>query len=244
MTTTPRKRAAREAADLLTGPLRQRLPRGTGTLPRAEVEREQRKRLVRAMAQSVATKGYADTAVADVLREAGISRATFYELFVDKEACFLHGFRKLSEAHLHQLEQAMSADPRAPLPERLHSGLAAWVERMNLDRTLARAFVAEAAAATPASRAAFAQASAGLCARLQSWFDEVRRQHAEVPKASPQTFTLLMHALTGFVVERVREDRPLADDDTRAILRLVLSALGLPGWAGAVDNASTPPTAR
>lgn len=40
------------------------------------------------MADAVAEKGYAKTVVADVLARAGVSRATFYELFRDKDDCF------------------------------------------------------------------------------------------------------------------------------------------------------------
>ena len=52
------------------------------------MERSQRERLLAAMADAVAEKGYANTAVADVLTRAGVSRATFYAQFRDKEECF------------------------------------------------------------------------------------------------------------------------------------------------------------
>lgn len=44
------------------------------------------------MAQTVSAQGYAATSVADVLREAGVSRRTFYERFADKEDCFLAAY--------------------------------------------------------------------------------------------------------------------------------------------------------
>ena len=52
----------------------------------------QRGRMLGAMADAVATKGYAGTTVADVVAGAGVSRKTFYEHFSDKEECFLAGF--------------------------------------------------------------------------------------------------------------------------------------------------------
>jgi AcrR family transcriptional regulator len=40
------------------------------------------------MAESCAAKGYNATTIADIVEPAGVSRATFYELFKDKEDCF------------------------------------------------------------------------------------------------------------------------------------------------------------
>lgn len=60
--------------------------------PRAFVPSSQRERLVDGIARTVARGGYAATPVADVLREAGVSRRTFYEQFADKEDCFLAAY--------------------------------------------------------------------------------------------------------------------------------------------------------
>ena len=61
-----------------------RLPRGRHSLSREEVARSQRDRLVRAMADVMAEKGYARTSVADIVRGAGVSRESFYERFGSK----------------------------------------------------------------------------------------------------------------------------------------------------------------
>src|SRR4051794_9976816 len=72
-------------ADELRG---RRLPPGRGTAA-AEVERNQRERLYGATVAVVASKGYAETAVADLLEVSGVSRTTFYRYFDDKCDCFL-----------------------------------------------------------------------------------------------------------------------------------------------------------
>lgn len=64
------------------------LPRGRHGLSADEVARSQRDRLVAAMVLAASERGYAATTVADVLRRARVSRATFYERFRDKEDCF------------------------------------------------------------------------------------------------------------------------------------------------------------
>jgi AcrR family transcriptional regulator len=53
--------------------------------------------LVEGMTQAAARYGYKDASVARVVEQAGVSRATFYEHFADKEACFLAAFRRAAE---------------------------------------------------------------------------------------------------------------------------------------------------
>src|SRR6476659_9640597 len=65
------------------------LPRGRGKLPRDELARAHRDRLMRAMTAAVAELGYANVRIADVVDRAHVSRQSFYEQFPDKEACFL-----------------------------------------------------------------------------------------------------------------------------------------------------------
>jgi AcrR family transcriptional regulator len=61
-------------------------------LPRIFDRLTQRERLLDGIAQTVAREGYAATSVASVLEVAGVSRRTFYELFADKEDCFLAAY--------------------------------------------------------------------------------------------------------------------------------------------------------
>ncbi len=56
---------------------------------RDEVARNQRARLYGAMIESVSQRGYKATTVAHAIGLAGVSRRAFYELFSNKEQCFL-----------------------------------------------------------------------------------------------------------------------------------------------------------
>jgi AcrR family transcriptional regulator len=67
---------------------RERLPAGIDKLAKPLVEHSQRERLLNAMARCCARKGYGATTIADACEDAGVSRATFYKLFKDKEDCF------------------------------------------------------------------------------------------------------------------------------------------------------------
>ena len=65
------------------------LPRGRHKLSREVVELSQRGRLVRAMVELVAERGYAATTVPEVVAKARVSRNAFYKHFADKTDCFI-----------------------------------------------------------------------------------------------------------------------------------------------------------
>ncbi len=48
----------------------------------------QRDRLLRAMTHIAAEEGYAETTVAKIIAEAGVSRPTFYDYSTNREDCF------------------------------------------------------------------------------------------------------------------------------------------------------------
>ncbi len=71
---------------------------------------EHRARLLQAMATVAADKGFADTTIADIVREAGVSKRTFYENFESKDACFLDLYRAASASALRALRSALALD--------------------------------------------------------------------------------------------------------------------------------------
>ena len=87
------------------------LPRGRHRLTREEVTASQRGRMLEAMAEAVAEKGYTHMAVADVVSGAGVSRETFYQHFADKEDCFLAAFDLVVDAVRQTMVEAVSGRP-------------------------------------------------------------------------------------------------------------------------------------
>jgi AcrR family transcriptional regulator len=75
-------------ADLPGAIAKERLPAGREELAEPLVAHSQRERILVAMAEGCAAKGYNATTIADICEPAGVSRATFYELFKDKQDCF------------------------------------------------------------------------------------------------------------------------------------------------------------
>ena len=94
------------------------------SLPSGLPAADPRQRLIEGMAAAVAARGYAATTVADVVREAGVSKRTFYEHFTAKEPCFLALYDLVSRRGLAAMQAAI--DPAAPWPSQVADGLAAW----------------------------------------------------------------------------------------------------------------------
>ncbi len=78
-----------------------RLRPGPGGLPRGQVTQIQRSRMLAAAVEAVEEVGYARMTVAQVIGRARVSRKTFYDVFADREDCFLAAFEQaLGQASL------------------------------------------------------------------------------------------------------------------------------------------------
>jgi AcrR family transcriptional regulator len=87
-----------------------RLPPGSHGIPADVVARNQRERLIAAMAEACTECGYADTSVADVVKRAGVSTVTFYKQFADKRDCMLAAHRQLLGRLLEAVDRAREAE--------------------------------------------------------------------------------------------------------------------------------------
>jgi AcrR family transcriptional regulator/DNA-binding MarR family transcriptional regulator len=78
-----------------TTPVRSRtLSPGPSGLPRGQVTEIQRSRMLAAAVEAVADVGYSRMTIAQVIGRARVSRKTFYDVFVDREDCFLAAFEQ------------------------------------------------------------------------------------------------------------------------------------------------------
>lgn len=84
----------------------QRLPPGSHGIPADVVARNQRERLVAAMAEVCAERGYAQASVAEVAKRAGVSSLTFYKQFAGKQDCLLAAHRQLLGRLLEEIDRA------------------------------------------------------------------------------------------------------------------------------------------
>jgi AcrR family transcriptional regulator len=204
----------------------ERLPSGRHGLTPQMVRASQRGRLLAAMVQVVTDKGYAATTVADVVERAGVSRRTFYEMFPDKETCFIAAYDTGVEIMLGRLRAAIAAVPREDWRARARAAVTTYMEVLAEEPAFAWALHVEIVGAGSIALARRAQ-MLGLFGEIWGRFHELaRREDPSRPKLSPDA----SHAMAGGMEELVRERlrtqgaRSLpayADEVMRAALRLL-----------------------
>jgi AcrR family transcriptional regulator len=102
---------------------------------------QHRRRLLEGMAHAVAAKGYAETTIADIVREASVSRRTFYEHFSTKQECFIALYEAASHNALKVLRDAI--DPSHDWHAQLETALTAYLGRMTQSPVLMRTLFIE-----------------------------------------------------------------------------------------------------
>lgn len=190
---------------------------------------EQRARLIHGVASAVVEKGYVRTTVADIVRLAGVGRATFYELYTDKEDCFLDGYNVQAKVHFDFFVAAF--DPQAHLADRLIQALTVYISVIDKAPLFSRAFNIAGEASTPKLREAHEKVRLNYCSTLKAWFDLVKASHPETSDCSEHHFTMLAAAVCAFASERIQAKGADAEGAGLALAKVAFGILGLYGWA-------------
>ena len=128
---------------------------GKSALPRSRVSEIQRARMLNAMAEVAAQEGAQNASVARVVARSGVSRRTFYDLFEDREDCFLAAFE---DALARVSERALPAYAGARLWQgRVRAALLAILAFLEEEPDLGRLLVVESLTAGPRAVARRAQ---------------------------------------------------------------------------------------
>jgi AcrR family transcriptional regulator len=102
---------------------------------------QHRSRLLEGMAHCVADKGYADTTIADIVRQAGVSRRTFYQHFATKAECLIALYEAASRSALKVLRQAIA--PARDWEQQLEQAIGAYLACMAANPVLMRTLFIE-----------------------------------------------------------------------------------------------------
>jgi AcrR family transcriptional regulator len=140
--TTKTRPAARKASGKTS-----RLRPGPNGMPRGQVTEIQRTRMLAATVEAVEEVGYARLTVAQVIGRARVSRKTFYDLFEDREDCFLAAFDQAIGQLGELVSEAYLAESQ--WREGVRSGLLALLRFMDDEPGLARMCFVEALGAGP-----------------------------------------------------------------------------------------------
>ena len=180
------------------------LPRGRHAAPRAVVRETQRARMLDAMIQAVAEKGYANVAVADVIQRAGVSRKTFYEQFANKEDCFLAAYDAGVDRLLAAIDDAL--DGLAPdWLAAARRAVEVYLAAMAASPAFARACLIEVLGAGPAALARRDNVQRRFADQLAAIHRRARADIPEIPVLASHTFRAAVGAVNELVTAHVLE---------------------------------------
>jgi AcrR family transcriptional regulator len=176
-------------------------------------ERVQRAKLLEAMVQAVADKGYANATVADAVRLARVSRGTIYELFDSKEDCLLAAYRLGTEVLEERVVEAVRA--AGDWREELRLGLRAYLRTLEEEPLFARVYLLQAHI-VPEAREAVIR---GFAARYGKSF--ARSGRPVPPDEALYALAVGVHELACTRVRRAEGVRDLEDIVVGCAVRLV-----------------------
>jgi AcrR family transcriptional regulator len=129
------------------GAVTDRRTHGKNELARERVSEIQRSRMVTGMVEIAAERGVANVTVAHVVARSGVSRRTFYEVFEDREDCFVSAFDD-GIARVGR-EVALAYEQGGRWREQIRSALIALLSFLDREPDVARLLVVEALGAGP-----------------------------------------------------------------------------------------------
>lgn len=191
-----------------------RLPRGRHQLSRETVRSSQRARIIDAVAEVTAEKGYAGVTVSDIVRRAGVAKSVFYDLFEDKQDCFLAAYDEFVSRLLAAISDAVPG--AGTLHERYAQGIHAFVAEVVARPADAQAFVVDVVAAGRPAQLRRAAVLRTFATAMVTWRDEARETWPENPPldelhalgAVAGMYELLYDALLHGGIAQVRELEP------------------------------------
>jgi AcrR family transcriptional regulator len=205
-------------------------PRGRHAPPLEVRQDRQRRRLFAAAAVVFARAGFADATAEAIAREAGMSKATFYEHFDNKEDCIVALFDAAVIVLLEAMRTAGEANADADPVTRVNATSRAFLQALADFPDEAQTLLVEIVGAGPR---AMARRDAALD-EVAGYIDEVNRRDAErgaAPRfASPDDAFAIVGAVVELASRQIRTGRPANIRELEPVVeRLVLGLVGTGG---------------
>lgn len=183
-----------------------------------------RERLLDGLAGSIRERGYHDTTIADIVRNARTSRRTFYDEFPSKEACFLALLRATNDQVARCI--AAAVDPSAPLRTQVRQAIESYLDSLAGRPALTLSWIRELPALGTPARDLQRDTMETLVELIMGLSDTPELRAAGVRPVSRQLAILLLGGLRELVavtVEDGAEVHSIADVAIEATLALLES---------------------
>ena len=186
-----------------------RLPAGRHGLPRSFVAHNQRLRIVTGMLRVLPEHGYPATTIGHITREAGVSRAAFYQQFASKEECFLATFDLASGWFCERVERAVAGEDE--WPARIRAGISEALRLLAANPLVAHLMAVEALQAGRAARER-------QQAMLDRFASALRAGHPGRDELPEDLADLLLGGVVSLIARYVDSDRAERLPDATATL--------------------------
>ncbi|HEX4101403.1 MAG TPA: helix-turn-helix domain-containing protein [Pseudonocardiaceae bacterium] len=151
------------------------LPRGPHRLTEEQVAESQCTRLMSALTDLMAERGYAAVTIGDLVGRAGVSRTSFYQHFAGKQECLFAAYDRF--AAIIAVAITPDFDPAEPWRRHVEAILAGYLGALSRDLTATRAFLLEMDTAGRAARERRWVAARGFATMLAARHAEIRTRH-------------------------------------------------------------------
>jgi AcrR family transcriptional regulator len=201
------------------------LPRGRHRLSREIVVASQRSRLLEAMIEASAERGYPAITIADLVERAGVARRTFYEHFDNKEACFLAAYDYTAEQLITPLLDAFRPvdDAMTRAAAYVEAALTALADRP----AVARMLIIEVGAGGLAAIARRLEMHRRIAGAIVELNRKTRALNVEVPPLSPTRALAIVGALIepmhATIHDRGAQHLPELRDELAQVVALLVS---------------------
>lgn len=187
-----------------------KLTGGPHGMPPQRVRDIQRERMLKALTEVVAREGYAEATVRKLLAQAGLSRRTYYDLWVDKEDCYLDAYGEIAD---QLADRAAAAFAQGATPhERVRLAVEALASFCIEQPDAACACIVEGIAAGQAARAKRAELIERIAAMIEPALAELRPDAPNTALAARATVGGIFELLYGPLARRdVEQLRSLAE---------------------------------
>lgn len=206
--------------------------------PRGE---SQRARLLVAAFDVAGERGIQRTAVSDIVKAAGVSRGTFYELFASKEDCFIEAYRCSTDLLLQVVTDA-NREAEGDWQKSLRAGIRAFLCCLAVSPKFARAGLLEIQNAGDRGHAERTAIVARYAAAYRWVFEQGVRSDPSLRVPSDEALFVLAaggeQMVSGYVRDGRVDELPALED----LLAMTAEALfrGVSGQGGAEDGAHLP----
>ena len=152
---------------------------------RSNAQADQRRRILRAIGELVAKRGYGDVTVELIVKRAHVSYKTFYKHFSDKEECFKELFDSAFRSSERTIRERLEAE-QLPWAEQVALALRTLTELIVAEPIIARAVIVETPTVGPGILDRYEKATKALVPLFRAG-RELNPRGAELPETIDET---------------------------------------------------------